>query len=636
MRGLPSQIGELISRRRPLLILCLWPALFSCGSAPPEQLAAGLAITHGPILGRLADGHVGVWARTARPGEFRVFYGTSPGNLSSESAPAGTSLDHDNTGWVLIEGLESNTKYYYEVTADARPSGVDRLRGHFHTLPKAADFADPEHNPKGLFNFRFEFACGNNQKTMGGGAYGPELPTYATMLDRLVRDDEPSKVDFAILNGDWLYEEKRDYTGEEWREQVGITEAQTPRVIRLMPNVVGVWENYKIFLSRGKNLADWHRYVPSYYTFDDHELLSDVYGAGEVGRRNWKSVFRDPATLAWYDYLGWSNEVPPTQDILYGRSELKAGSDVLTDSEASFSKLNLEQSLTLHVHWGSPEGARPSGVADETGDPNSRVYEIVEVLDDRRLRIRPAAVADGEATYSIGRVSYFKKRVSNVDLFFVDTRSSREMHDVTKPAQKGLSMLGKRQTRWLKQEMESSDADFFFVVSSVNFTIPHIGGNKGSGGGNPNKDDAWTVFLDEREELINFWDSLGKPVFVLTGDLHNSFAIKVTDHVWEFASGPHNSVQHPLSSEGGRPPNGPYEYNGRKVDIRWSSFVLPDTPVELRNRVIYCVVQISNVFSNPNEPGKPRWVPYPRPQATFQYYDGLTGDLLYAESILAR
>jgi hypothetical protein len=28
-------------------------------------------------------------------------------------------------------------------------------------------------------------------------------------------------------------------------------------------------------------------------------------------------------------------------------------------------------------------------------------------------------------------------------------------------------------------------------------------------------------------------------------------------------------------------------------------------------------------------------VAYPRPQVVFQYYDGFTGDLLYAESILA-
>ena len=83
--------------------------------------------------------------------------------------------------------------------------------------------------------------------------------------------------------------------------------------------------------------------------------------------------------------------------------------------------------------------------------------------------------------------------------------------------------------------MKRSDADIFFVVSSVNFMIPHVGGGVVRAS---NKDDAWTVFLEEREELIRFWDSLGKPVFVLTGDLHNSFVIKITDRVWEFASGP--------------------------------------------------------------------------------------------------
>ena len=71
-----------------------------------------------------------------------------------------------------------------------------------------------------------------------------------------------------------------------------------------------------------------------------------------------------------------------------------------------------------------------------------------------------------------------------------------------------------------------------------------------------NKDEAWTVFVEDRERVIDFWDSLGKPVFVLTGDLHNSFAIKITDRVWEFASGPHNSRNHQARAEGGRPPNG--------------------------------------------------------------------------------
>jgi len=287
--------------------------LTSCASdGPPPVDSATPTITHGPMLGRIGSDRVGVWARTARPGEFRVFYGTAPDQLTTSTDPITTTLDNDNSNWVQIDGLESNTKHYYAVSTTDTPTAEDRLSGHFHTLPADTDFVDAEANPKGLFNFRFEFACGNNQREGPGGAYGAALPTFDTMIDRLTRKDEPSKIDFAILNGDWLYEDKRDFTPEAWREQVGIAQADDPRPVRLMPGIVGVWENYKVFLERAPNLSEWHRYVPSYYTFDDHELLSDVYGAGEVGRRNWKSVFRDVATRAWYDYLGWSNEVPPT------------------------------------------------------------------------------------------------------------------------------------------------------------------------------------------------------------------------------------------------------------------------------------------------------------------------------------
>ena len=324
----------------------------------------------------------------------------------------------------------------------------------------------------------------------------------------------------------------------------------------------------------------------------------------------------------------------PSRDILFGRAAFSAGSSILTDPEADFSRLNPREVATLHVHWGTPDAGVMDGPSDtEGGDPNAGVYRIVEVLDANRLKIRPAARADGKAAYSIGRVSHFRKSISNADFFFLDTRSHRMMHDVRQPRKKGLSMIGAPQKDWLKREMKASRADLFFVVSSVNFTIPHVGAYGPEP--IPNKDEAWTVFLEEREELIRFWDSLGKPVFVLTGDLHNSFAIKITDRVWEFASGPHNSSNHPLSSEGGRPTNGPYDSQGRRVEIRWSSFMQPDTPLLMRNRPVYCVVQVNNAFNNPVEEGTDRWVAYRHPQVIFQYYDGLTGELLYAESILA-
>lgn len=616
------------------LILC---AACGPGGGPVDPGAA--AITHGPVLGRLGTDSVGVWARTSRPAEFTVFYGTAPDALTAR-ATGTTALADDNTGWVLVEGLEPGNKYHYEIGMGAEPAGEEERTGSFHTLPDGATLAS-EHNPDGKFNFRFEFACGNNQNS-SGSPIGTQLLTHGTMLRTLVRGTEKSKIDFAILDGDWLYEnDSRLYAPAQWREQTGIDEASMPREVKLMPSIVGVWENYKNFYNNGANLRAWHRSVPSYYTFDDHELLNDVYGTGEVGRRNRRSVFRDVGTRAWYDYLGWSNPVPDAPEIVFGEARLEAGSDVLTDPEADFTGLSAES--TLHVHWGTPNwgamllepNADGSDPDEEGGDINSKVYEVVEVLDANRLRIRPPAVADGAQTYSVGRRSYFNARVSNAEFLYLDTRSYRMMHDTKDREQRGRTMLGETQKAWVKKTMQESDAEFFFIVSSVNFSISHVGGTGSANISETNKDDAWTAFLWEREDLINFWDELGKPVFVLTGDLHNSFAIKVTDRVWEFASGPHNSTNHPLRSEGNRPKSGPYDSFGRETEIRWSSFILNDTPNAWRRRPVYCVVQVNNVFNNPLESGD-RWVAYENPQAVFQYYDGLTGDLLYAESIVSR
>lgn len=231
-------------------------------------------------------------------------------------------------------------------------------------------------------------------------------------------------------------------------------------------------------------------------------------------------------------------------------------------------------------------------------------------------------------------MSFLNFRVGNVEIFLLDTRSHRDSHDVNNPNRPGLSIIGRRQREWLMERMTASDADIFFLASSVNVTIPHVGT---PGSTLPsNKDDAWTAFTPEREEMIRFWDSLGKPVLIMTGDLHNSFAVKITDLVWEFGAGPLNSQNHPARSEGSRPSNGAFDSRGRKVDIRWSSYIRDDVPGTLRRMTYYAVAQINNVFDNPMEPGKRRWVAYPRPHVVIQYYDGRTGDLLYAESIHTR
>ena len=617
--------------------LGIFLAIFLVGtmSLNDAQAQKRAQISNGPMLGRLSAHEVGVWARTTESGTFWVRYGLDPKNMDQLSDPCTTTIEHDNTGWVLIKDLKANTKYYYELTVKGGSQNMYAKSGSFRTLADPEEMREAVVNPEGLFNFSFEFACGNSQGTNG---LGTSLPTYKTMLDKI-----KDKIDFAILNGDWLYEYKRDYPKEDWMKQVRITEEQVPEFINENPKIVGIWENYKAYLNRGQAMTEWHRYVPSFYTIDDHEIYDGIYGAGQVGRVDHRALYRDPAVQAWHDYLAWSNHSDFTQAATFGNAKLKAGSDILTDKETDFTKIDLSQSTTLDIKWGGPyDGIRKIPVGTKPGDPNSGVYKIVDVIDAHHLRIYPSAKKSGNSLYSIGRRSYGKMTVSNSDIFLLDMRSHQDMYDMDDPHKKGISILGNEQKTWLKEEMKNSDADFFFVVSSVNFTIPHVGGTGGNKAdvivGNPaqkGRDDAWTIFVQERKEMIEFWESLGKPVFVLAGDLHDSFAVKVSDNVWEFASGPHNSRNHTLGAEGNRPINGKYNSSGREVDIHWSTFNLNDVPNGLRDHPVYCVVRVNNVFNNPIEAGKERWVAYPRPQVIFQYYDGLTGDLWYAESILA-
>ena len=46
------------------------------------------------------------------------------------------------------------------------------------------------------------------------------------------------------------------------------------------------------------------------------------------------------------------------------------------------------------------------------------------------------------------------------------------------------------------------------------------------------------------------------------------------------------------------------------------------------------IFSVQNVFRNDREDGSLRWQAFPHPQVMFQYYDGLSGKLLYAESIV--
>ena len=131
---------------------------------------------------------------------------------------------------------------------------------------------------------------------------------------------------------------------------------------------------------------------------------------------------------------------------------MKAGSDLLVDPDADFSKLPLGKMLNLHVHWGTIHaGVNDMKYDNDAGHKNSYVYEIVRVVDRNTLQLHMPAKTTDKVSYSIGRNSYAKFKVANCEFFLLDTRGARDMHDVTNREKPGVSMLGVPQARVVAQ-----------------------------------------------------------------------------------------------------------------------------------------------------------------------------------------
>lgn len=606
-------------------------------SRPAPTLEKLDGITHGPQLGNVGVGSIRIWARTRQPGTFSVLYSTEP-DLSNaiQSAPVKTSWESDSTGWLELKGLKPGVKYYYALVHNGRVADtrVDGKINSFLTLPSSAAYVDPIVNPKGVYNFAFEIGTGNNQPAKG------ELPpTYTRMLAEL-----KDRIYFQIQNGDWLYEKGREKTEAEWAADNGV--AKLPKTAALAKGVAGVWENYKLYLDGSPALSNFYREVPLFVTLDDHEILNDVTGSGHTGFRvdargqPWqqnlqsdaleteveRAVFRDPAVAAWRDYVGWSNpDIGNQQPIHFGNASVKAGSDILTDPNADFTKLDPKRTSNLHVLWGFG---------------NTGVYKIVKVLGRNKVQVEPALTVTEDVRYSIGSNVYSKFRVSNSDIFLLDTRSNRTLHDKNNLSDPNTSMLGKAQKNWLIDELKKSDADFIFITSSVNLAVPHDNGAwYGQGLGGAGKDDGWTAQLHEREELLKVAESLGKPVFFLTGDLHKSFVARVAPGVYDIASGPHTSNNHRLGDAGGSPPSGWYKSGDRLVNLLWTSNQYRNDSGgnagqgKGKGWPIYTIIRANNAYNIPDKDGKDRWIAYPEPQVIFEFRDGNTGELVFAHSV---
>lgn len=621
------------------------PAGAVAGSAADGSLRATLtaAITHGPMLGTVTATSVRVWIRTRRPARFEVLYALHENlNDAQKSAVCQTEWAQDCAGWLELRGLEPGRRYYYAilvdgVIADTRLSGV---LASFRTLKDAAAYRHSELNPDGLFNFAFEVGSCNDQSWRTTRQNLP--PTYAVMRRKLA-----GRIDFQILNGDWIYEDGRDVTAEQWAASNQIK--KLPRAVQLATGLTGVWENYKRYLDACPDLSYFYRETPMFVTLDDHEILNDVTGTGQSGFRTdargkpfqkdiasrtdfdsevERAVFRDPAEAAWEDYVGWT--VPSNgarQRPRFGQTSVKVGSTILTDRKADFTTLDPSQTSNLHILWGFG---------------NTGVYDIVEVLGPHELRLKEPFNVTETVTYSIGNQRFARFSVGNSDFFLLDARSNRTAAGSDASGKKRTDrLLGAVQKVWLHKELKSSQAQFLFIVSPVNVVLAHDNGAwYGQGTFSEAKNDGWVSELEERAELLAIAESLGRPVIFLSADLHRSFMARIAPGVYDVGTGPHSSRVHRLGDSGGAPPNGWYQSGDRLVNILWSSAQYRNDSNRDDRRPgndwpIYTVVRVNNAYNVPDEKGADRWIAYPEPQLVFEFYDGFTGELVWANSVSA-
>lgn len=598
---------------RTMFLLLVWSPAFAQDVNWPDPIANDVlpyatgGLSHGPLLGGVTDHSVKVWVRTALPAKVDVLCGRSlPLTQQNLSASGHTSSDRDQTAAFTLDGLLPNTRYYYAVRVngvlpDLRME-IDETWPAFRTLPAKSSFADPDNNPKGLFNVTFAVGhCASQDPNLSGGMY-TSTPAYD-----VIRKRHLNEAMFGIVNGDVIYEELRD-------GQLG-----------------GVRDNYKLYFSRGRSFASLFRRMPALFTFDDHDVGWDIHGCGQIGLGEGRHLIRDIGLTAYEEYLAWANpRGPQSGKIRLGTASVQAGSRVLHDTNADFG--DLDPATVSTIHLGNYTRAEALVRRRPDAPKNAGVYGLSRVIDPTHVEITPTPRADEFVPYSIGTHHYYDWQIGNCHFFALDTRGERSDRNPSDRNDPELFILGKAQEKWLVDGVRNTDAQFVFLVSPDPWTIYHTAAHVG-GDDRDDKGDGFPSFLHQRERLIEVFDAIEKPVLIFTGDVHAAACVRITNNVYEMMCGPLGSTGHPLGTLGNPPTGGKWSSMGRDVEMRWVSGFPNNLPYQKIRNTYYGIVQVNNVLKVASPDAGYQFTAYDEPQVVVRWHDGYTGQLVYAESI---
>ena len=198
-------------------------------------------LIHGPMLGAMTDSSVSVWVRTVTETPVQVAVSTSPDMTDPVvSGPVLSRAEADYTAEILVDGLQPDTRYYYQMLIGSELEPFQGEGQSFRTYPEQGQPAD------------FQIAFG------GGGGYTP----FNERIWDTIRRYDP--IAFLTL-GDNVY----------------IDDPESPDQQRLM------------YYQR-QSRPEFRRLVesrPVYAIWDDHDFsMNDSWGGPKVDVPYWKPM----------------------------------------------------------------------------------------------------------------------------------------------------------------------------------------------------------------------------------------------------------------------------------------------------------------------------------------------------------
>lgn len=236
--------------------------------------------------------------------------------------------------------------------------------------------------------------------------------------------------------------------------------------------------------------------------------LTAIFLRGDV----YYSDIGTEADNGYYDVTSWYVPVLDADATI----EKYRSNFITTQSLINESK-KLHANIPTFYMWDDHDRCKNDcgGREEATGDLATRWNNARQAGHEAYMGLNKPLI-DAEAgrtwTHNVSEDSYYYIDIPPVRWIVTDNRSFRSLKTDTDSTSK--TMLGATQKAWLKNLILNNDQDFLVILSPIMFDGYH--------GWNESTNDGWVSYSYERDEIIDYIQTYGKPeqTIIASGDTH--------------------------------------------------------------------------------------------------------------------